>query len=50
MFRLKRENEAIKDIAIRDIRKLLEQEEEEDCYKPVTVNSFYSSNYSQIWK
>ena len=47
MFRLKRENEAIKDIAIRDIRKLLEQEEE-DCYKPVTVNNFYSSNYSQI--
>ena len=44
----KRENEAIKDRINRDIKDLfeLENEEEEDYYKPVRVASnFYNKNY-----
>ena len=40
----KKENEAIKDRVIRDIRNLFEHEEE-DYYKPVTVGNFWSNNY-----
>ena len=42
LFRLKKENELIKDRIIRDIKNLLEQEEE-DYYKPVRVDNFYSN-------
>ena len=44
-FRLKKENKAIKDRIIRDIRNLLEHEEEENYYKPVKVDNFWSNNY-----
>ena len=39
LFRLKKESEAIKDKIVRDIRNLLEHEEE-DYYKPVRVINF----------
>ena len=45
LFNLKKENEAIKDRKIRDIKILLEQQE--DYYKPVTLGNFwieYESN------
>ena len=42
LFRLKKENEAIKGKVIRDIRNLFEHEEE-DYYKPVRVG-FWSNN------
>ena len=44
LFRLKKENETIKDRIVRDIRKLSE-EEKEDYYKPVRVRNFWSRNY-----
>ena len=44
LFRLKKENEAIKDRIIRDIRNLF-QMEKEDYYKPVSVGNFWSRNY-----
>ena len=47
IFRLKKENEAIKDSVIRDIRNFFEHEEE-DFYKPVTVDSFQSINYIEL--
>ena len=43
-FRLNKENEAIKDRVIRDIRKLFEKEKE-DYYKLVRVENFWSKNY-----
>ena len=43
IFRLKKENEAIKDRLTRDIRVLFDQEE--DYYKPVRVGDFWSENY-----
>ena len=42
LFRLKKENEAIKDRKI-SIKDLFEQEE--DFYKPLSVGNFYSNNY-----
>ena len=39
LFKLKKENEALKDRIIRNIRNLFEQE---DYYKPVRVCSFWS--------
>ena len=44
IFRLKKENTAVKDRIIRDIKNLLEQQEEK-YYKPVRVDNFHSSNY-----
>ena len=44
LIRLKKENEAIKDRVIRDIRDLLEHEEE-GHYKPLTVGNLWSNNY-----
>ena len=40
LFRLRKESEAIKDKIVRDIRNLLEHEEE-DYYKPVRVINFW---------
>ena len=40
----KKENEAIKERVIRDIRNLFENEEEY-YYKPVQVGNFWSNNY-----
>ena len=42
-FKLKKENEAIKDRTIRDIRTLFKQED--DYYKPITVGNFWNNNY-----
>ena len=43
LFRLKKENEAIKGRIFRDVKNLFEQEE--DYYKPVRVVNFHSNNY-----
>ena len=44
LFRLKKENEAIKNRVIRDIRNLFEHEEE-DYFKPLRVGNFWSNKY-----
>ena len=44
LFRLEKQNKTIKDIIIRGIRNLSEYEEE-DYYKPVRVDNFWSKNY-----
>ena len=45
-FRLKKEVKGIKDIVLRNIEKIFEYEkEEENYYKPVRVNNFWSNNY-----
>ena len=44
LFRLKKENEAIKDRIIRDIMYLFEHEEEDYC-KIIRVGKFWSNNY-----
>ena len=43
-FRLNKENEAIKNRIIRDIRNLFEHEEE-DSYKSLRVGNFWTNNY-----
>ena len=43
-MRPKKENKAIKDRLIRDIRNLFEHEEE-DYYKPVRICNFWSNDY-----
>ena len=43
IFKLKKENEAIKDIIIRDIGNLFKQED--DFYKPCRVGNFWNNNY-----
>ena len=46
LFRLKKEVKGIKDIVLRNIKNLFEYEkEEENYYKPVRVNNFWSNNY-----
>ena len=45
LFRLKIENEAIKDRVIRDIRNLFEHGEGEHFYKPARVGNFWSNSY-----
>ena len=43
---LKKEIKAIKDIVLRNIKNLFEYEkEEENFYKPVRINNFWSNNY-----
>ena len=44
LFRLKKKNEAIKDKIINDIRNLFEHEEE-DYYKLVQIEIFWSNNF-----
>ena len=44
LFKLEKENIAIKDRIIRDTKTLFEQEEE-DYYKPVRFGNFYNNNY-----
>ena len=44
-FRLKKENKAIKDRIIRDIRSLFQHEEEKNYYKPLRAINFWSNNY-----
>ena len=45
LFRLEKENEAIKDSIIRDNRTLCEQQEEKYYDKPIKVDSFLNNNY-----
>ena len=45
LFRPEKENNAIKDRIIRDIRNLFENGEEENYYKSVSVNNFWNNNY-----
>ena len=45
LFKPNKENEAIKDRIIRDIKTLVEQQE--DCYKSVRVNNVWNNNYIQ---
>ena len=46
LFRLKKEIKGIKDILLRNIKNLFGYEkEEENYYKPVRVNNFWSNNY-----
>ena len=44
LFRLEKETKSIKDRILRDIKNLFEHEEE-NYYKLVTVNNFWSNNY-----
>ena len=46
LFRLKKENESIKDRVIRDTRHLLEHEVEA-YYKPIRVGNFCSNSYTK---
>ena len=43
LFKLKRDNEAIKDRIIQDIKILFEQED--DYYKPIRTDNFWNNNY-----
>ena len=46
LFRLKKEVQGIKDIVLRNIKNLFDYEKgEENYYKPVRVNKFWSNNY-----
>ena len=46
LFRQEKETNAIKDRILRDIKNLLEHEnEEENYYKPVRVSNFWSNSY-----
>ena len=45
LFKLEKENEAIKDSIIRDNRTRFEQQEEKDYDKPIKVDSFLNNNY-----
>ena len=49
LFRLKKEIKRIKDIVLRNIKNLFEyeKEEEENYYKSVRVNNFWSNNYTE---
>ena len=44
LFKLKKENEVIKDRPIKNIRTLFKQEED-DYYKPTEVGNFWNNNY-----
>ena len=45
LFRLEKETKSIKDRILRYIKNLFEDEEEENCFKPVWVNNFWNNNY-----
>ena len=48
LFRLRPKVQGIKDIVLRNITNLFEYEkEEENYYKPVRANNFWSNNYSE---
>ena len=46
LIRLEKENEAIKDRILRNIKNLFEHEEK-NYYKPVRANNFWSNNYTE---
>ena len=45
VFRLEKENKAIKDTILRYIRNIFENEVQENCHKPVTISNVWSNNY-----
>ena len=47
LFKPKKENEAIKDRMIREIKILFEQQKE-DYYKTIRVSNFWNNNYIQF--
>ena len=47
LFRREKETKEIKDRILRDIKNFSEHEEEENYYKPVRVNNFWSHNYTE---
>ena len=47
LFTREEETKVIKDRILTDIKILFEHEEEENYYKPVRVNKFWSNNYIQ---
>ena len=44
LFRLKKENKAIKNRIMKDIRNLFKHKEGKNYYKPVRVGNFWSNN------
>ena len=44
-MRLEKENKSNGNMILRDIRNLLENQEEKNYHEPVRVNSFWSNNY-----
>ena len=48
LFRLEKETKAIKDRILRDIKNLLEYEEEESYHKLVRISNFWSKNYIEF--
>ena len=51
LFRLKNEVKGMNNIVLRYVNNLFENEnEEENYYKPVRVNNFWSNNYKWIQK
>ena len=40
-----KKKKVLKHRIIKDIKNLFEQQQEEDCYRPVRVGNFYSNNY-----
>ena len=45
LFRLEKENKAVKDVILRDIQNIFDNDKEENYYKPVGVNIFSSNHY-----
>ena len=45
VFKLEKENKAIKNIILRNIRNIFEKEEEKNFYKPLILSKSWSNNY-----
>ena len=45
LFRLEKENKAVKDVILRDIQNIFDNDKKENYYKPVGVNIFSSNHY-----
>ena len=50
ILRLEKENKAIEDIILRNIRNLFENQEEKQYYKPVRVSKFWSNHIDCKYK
>ena len=48
LFRQEKETKAIKDRVLRDIKHIFEHEEEENYYKPVKINNYWSNSYIEF--
>ena len=48
LFRQEKETKAIKDRVLRDIKHIFEHEEEENYYKPVKMNNYWSNSYIEF--